>query len=226
MNVQSLSGSPANFAVYTGLLSPHDRILSLDLPHGGHLSHGYQTAEKKISAVSKYFEVLPYRVNETTGIIDYDSVYNLAQLYRPKLIVAGASAYSRLFDYKKFRQVCDSVNAYLLADIAHPAGLMAAGVIPGPFGDADVVTTTTHKTLRGTRGALIYYRVGSKKDKKGNEIKYELKQKIDSAVFPGLQGGPHNHSIAAIAVALKEAQSAEFKQYQKQVVANSLTMVK
>jgi glycine hydroxymethyltransferase len=151
--------------------------------------------------------VLPYRVNETTGIIDYDSVYNLAQLYRPKIIIAGASAYSRLFDYKKFRQVCDSVGAYLLADIAHPSGLMAAGVIPSPFGEADVVTTTTHKTLRGTRGALIYYRVGSKKDKKGNEIKYELKQKIDSAVFPGLQGGPHNHTIAAIAVALKEVQS-------------------
>jgi glycine hydroxymethyltransferase len=127
------------------------------------------------------------------------------------LIVAGASAYSRLIDFKKFRQVCDSVNAYLLADISHPAGLMAAGVIPGPFAEADVVTTTTHKTLRGTRGALIYYKVGSKKDKKGNEIKYDLKQKIDSAVFPGLQGGPHNHSIAAIAVTLKEVQSAEFK---------------
>jgi len=127
------------------------------------------------------------------------------------LIVAGASAYSRLIDFKKFRQVCDSINAYLLADISHPAGLMAAGVIPGPFAEADVVTTTTHKTLRGTRGALIYYKVGSKKDKKGNEIKYDLKQKIDSAVFPGLQGGPHNHSIAAIAVALKEVQSSEFK---------------
>jgi glycine hydroxymethyltransferase len=125
--------------------------------------------------------------------------------------VAGASAYSRLIDFKKFRQVCDSVNAYLLADISHPAGLMAAGVIPGPFAEADVVTTTTHKTLRGTRGALIYYKVGSKKDKKGNEIKYDLNQKIDSAVFPGLQGGPHNHSIAAIAVTLKEVQSAEFK---------------
>ena len=138
----------------------------------------------------------------------------MAKLYRPKIIIAGASAYSRLFDYSKFRAICDSVNAYLLADISHPAGLMAAGIIPGPFDHADVVTTTTHKTLRATRGALIYYRVGTKKDKKGNDVQLELKSKIDQAVFPGHQGGPHNHTIAGIAVGLKDVNSAEFRKYQ------------
>ena len=151
--------------------------------------------------------MLPYRLNENTGLLDYDSIEYLAKLYRPKLVVAGASAYARLIDYSKFRSICDSVNAYLLADISHPAGLMAAGVIPGPFDHADVVTTTTHKTLRATRGALIYYRVGSKKDKKGNEIPLDLKSKIDQSVFPGHQGGPHNHTITAIAVGLKDVTS-------------------
>ena len=205
VNVQALSGSPANMAVYTGLLNPYDRIMSLDLPHGGHLSHGFQTMGKKISATSKYFEVFPYRLNEETGVIDYETLHKNALIYRPKLIIAGASAYSRLIDYKKFRDICDEIGAYLLADMAHPAGLISAGVIPSPFPYSDVVTTTTHKTLRGTRGALIFYRVGSTKDKKGNEIKYDLKSKIDAAVFPGLQGGPHMHSIAGIAVALGEA---------------------
>lgn len=139
-------------------------------------------------------------------------------IYRPKLIVSGGSGISRLIDYKKFRDICDEIGAYLLVDMAHPAGLIATGAIPSPFPYADVVTTTTHKTLRGPRGALIFYKVGTKQDKKGNEIKLELKSKIDSAVFPGLQGGPHMHNIAGIAVALGEACTPEFKDYQNQVI--------
>ena len=145
VNVQPLSGSPANFWVYTAVLKPHDRIMSLDLPHGGHLSHGYQTETKKISAVSTYFEVLPYRLNESTGYIDYDNLEKLALLYRPKLIVAGASAYARLYDYQRIRNICDSIDAYLVADMAHISGLVAADVIPTPFEYSDIVTTTTHK---------------------------------------------------------------------------------
>lgn len=142
--------------------------MSLDLPHGGHLSHGFQSQGKKISAVSKYFEVFPYHLDESTGLINYEEMFKIARIYRPKLIIAGASAYSRLIDYKKFREICDEIGAYLLADICHPSGLMASGVIEGPFEYADVVMTTTHKTLRGPRGALIFYKVGSYSDKKGN----------------------------------------------------------
>lgn len=145
VNVQSLSGSPANFQAYTALLEPHDRILSLDLPHGGHLSHGYQTPTKKISMVSRYFESMPYRLDESTGIIDYDQMAKSAELFRPKLIVAGASAYSRLIDYERIREIADSVGAYVLNDMAHISGLVASGAIPSPFPHADVVTTTTHK---------------------------------------------------------------------------------
>lgn len=222
VNVQPLSGSPANFEVYTALLKPHDRILALDLPHGGHLSHGYQTPTKKVSAVSTYFETLPYRVDEKTGIIRYDQIEELSELYRPKLIVAGTSAYSRLIDYKRIRQVCDKHNAIMLADIAHISGLIAAQVIPSPFEYADIVTTTTHKSLRGPRGAMIFYRKGAKKDvKTGKDIPYDYEDRINSAVFPGHQGGPHNHTIGALAVALKLAATPEFKQYQEQVVKNS-----
>lgn len=170
VNVQALSGVPANMAVYTGLLNPFDRIMSLDLPHGGHLSHGFQVAGKKISAVSKYFEVFPYQVDLETKLIDYDTFHKNALIYRPKLIVAGASAYSRLLDYKKFREICDDVGAYLLADVAHIAGLISTGVIPSPFPYVDVLTTTANKSLRATRGSLIYYKVGAKKDKKGDVI--------------------------------------------------------
>ncbi len=145
VNVQPLSGSPANFWVYTAVLKPHDRIMSLDLPHGGHLSHGYQTETKKISAVSTYFEVLPYRLNESTGIIDYEQLEKMALIYRPKLIVAGASAYARLYDYQRIRKICDSIGAYLVSDMAHISGLVAGNVIPSPFDDSDIVTTTTHK---------------------------------------------------------------------------------
>merc|ERR1740139_2186691 len=222
VNVQSLSGSPANFQVYTALLEPHARILSLDLPHGGHLSHGYQTPTKKISAVSKYFESMPYRLDEETGRIDYDAMERSAELFRPKMIVAGASAYSRLIDYKRIREIADKVGAFVLADMAHISGLVAAEVIPSCFPYADVVTTTTHKSLRGPRGAMIFYRKGQKGvDKKGNPIMYDLEQKINFAVFPGLQGGPHNHTIGALAVCLKLANTQEFVEYQKQVLANS-----
>mmetsp|Transcript_62225 Transcript_62225/g.122203 ORF Transcript_62225/g.122203 Transcript_62225/m.122203 type:complete len:499 (+) Transcript_62225:50-1546(+) len=222
VNVQSLSGSPANFQVYTAVLNPHDRIMALDLPHGGHLSHGYQTNTKKISAVSVFFETFPYRLNEDTGIIDYDMIETNAALYRPKLIVAGASAYSRLIDYDAIRKVCDQHGAFMLADMAHVSGLVAAKCIPSPFDTADIVTTTTHKSLRGPRGAMIFYRKGVRSvNKKGVETMYDLQDKINFAVFPGLQGGPHNHTIAALATALKQAGSPEFVEYQNQVMKNS-----
>ncbi|KAK4410111.1 Serine hydroxymethyltransferase, mitochondrial [Sesamum angolense] len=221
VNVQPLSGSPANFHVYTALLKPHDRIMALDLPHGGHLSHGYQTDTKKISAVSIFFETMPYRLNESTGYIDYDQLEKSAVLFRPKLIVAGASAYARLYDYARIRKVCDKQKAILLADMAHISGLVAAGVVPSPFDYADVVTTTTHKSLRGPRGAMIFFRKGVKEiNKQGKEVLYDYEDKINQAVFPGLQGGPHNHTITGLAVALKQATTPEYKAYQEQVLSN------
>ncbi|KAL6993945.1 glycine hydroxymethyltransferase [Sarracenia purpurea var. burkii] len=221
VNVQSLSGSPANFQVYTALLKPHERIMALDLPHGGHLSHGYQTDTKKISAVSIFFETMPYRLNENTGYIDYDQMEKSATLFRPKLIVAGASAYARLYDYARIRKLCDKQKAILLADMAHISGLVAAGVIPSPFDYADVVTTTTHKSLRGPRGAMIFFRKGVKEiNKQGQEVLYDYEDKINQAVFPGLQGGPHNHTITGLAVALKQATTPDYKAYQEQVLSN------
>ncbi|KAF2240871.1 serine hydroxymethyltransferas-like protein [Trematosphaeria pertusa] len=222
VNVQPLSGSPANLYAYSALLNTHDRILSLDLPHGGHLSHGYQTPTKKISAVSKYFETLPYRLDEKTGLIDYVKMEELANLYRPKIIVAGTSAYSRLVEYERMRKIAESVGAYLLSDMAHISGLVAAGVIPSPFPHSDIVTTTTHKSLRGPRGAMIFYRKGVRRvDKKGVEEKYDLENPINASVFPGHQGGPHNHTITALAVALQQAQTKEFKHYQQIVLDNA-----
>lgn len=207
---------------YSALLESHDRLMGLDLPHGGHLSHGYQTPTKKISAISKYFETLPYRLNEKTGLIDYDKLEDLATLYRPKLIIAGTSAYSNLIDYPRMREICDKVGAYLLSDMAHISGLVAAGVIPSPFEYSDVVTTTTHKSLRGPRGAMIFFRKGVRRvDKLGVEEKWDLESKINASVFPGHQGGPHNHTITALAVALKQAQTPEFKEYQKTVLQNA-----
>ncbi|KAK2750711.1 glycine hydroxymethyltransferase shm1 [Myotisia sp. PD_48] len=222
VNVQPLSGSPANLHAYSAVLNVHDRLMGLDLPHGGHLSHGYQTPTKKISAISKYFETVPYRLDESTGLIDYEKLAELALLYRPKLIVAGTSAYSRLIDYPRMRQVADSVGAYLLSDMAHISGLVAAGVVPSPFAQSDIVTTTTHKSLRGPRGAMIFFRKGVRRvDKKGNQELYDLENPINASVFPGHQGGPHNHTITALAVALKQAQAPEFKEYQQTVLKNS-----
>ncbi|PPR82976.1 hypothetical protein GOBAR_AA37736 [Gossypium barbadense] len=217
-NEEPLSGSPANFQVYTALLKPHDRIKALDLPHGGHLSHDrYQ----KDIAVSIFFETIPYQLNESTGYIDYDQLEKSATLFKPKLLVAGASAYARQYDYARIRKVCDKQKAIMLADMAHISGLVAAGVIPSPFEYADVVTTTTHKPLRGPRGAMIFFRKGVKEiNKQGKVVLYDYEDKINQAVFPGLQGGPHNHTITGLAVALKQATTPVYKAYQEQVLSN------
>ena len=176
----------------------------------------------RISAVSTYFETFPYRVNLETGIIDYDALEANAELYRPKCLVAGTSAYCRLIDYERMRKIADKVGAYLIVDMAHISGLIAAGVIPSPFEYADVVTTTTHKSLRGPRGAMIFFRKGVRStDKTGKEILYDLEGPINFSVFPGHQGGPHNHTITALAVALKQVDTPEFKQYQQQVLNNA-----
>jgi len=225
VNVQTLSGSPANFHLFTALCDVHDRIMGLDLPHGGHLSHGYQTDTKKISMVSKYFTSMPYRLDEDTGVIDYDECERFAMRFRPKILIAGTSAYSRLIDYARMRRIADNCGAYLLADMAHISGLVAGGVVPSPFEFADAVTTTTHKSLRGPRGAMIFYRKGQKGTAKdGTPIMYDLERRVNEAVFPGLQGGPHNQTITALAVALKMAAAPEFKQYQEQVLKNAQAM--
>ncbi len=202
VNIQPYSGSPANLAVHLAFLEPGDRTMGMALDAGGHLTHGF-----KVSISGKYFDSVSYGVN-TDGYIDYDEVEKLAKEHKPKLIWAGFSAYSRVIDWNRFRDIADSVNAILVADIAHVAGLIVSGVYPSPVGIADVVTTTTHKTLRGPRGAMIM-------------CKEEYAEAIDKAVFPGLQGGPHNHTTAGIAVALREADSKEFKEYSKQVVENA-----
>ncbi|KAI6714303.1 hypothetical protein JHW43_003117 [Diplocarpon mali] len=228
VNVQPLSGSPANLYAYSALLNTHDRIMGLDLPHGGHLSHGYQTPTKKISAISKYFETVPYRLDESTGLIDYAKLEELATLYRPKMIVAGTSAYSRLIDYERMRDIADKVGAFLLADMAHISGLVAAKVVPSPFEYADVVTTTTHKSLRGPRGAMIFFRKGARRvnPKTKEQELWNLEDPINASVFPGHQGGPHNHTITALAVALKQAQSPEFRAYQEAVLVNAKAFAK
>ncbi|KAG0134036.1 serine hydroxymethyltransferase-domain-containing protein [Tuber indicum] len=222
VNVQSLSGAPANLYAYSAIIRPHDRIMGLDLPHGGHLSHGYQVPGKKISKISEYFETLPYRLDPNTGLIDYDNMEKLAELYRPKIIIAGASAYSRIIDYARMKQITEKYDAYLLSDMAHISGLVAAGVTESPFAHSDIVTTTTHKSLRGPRGAMIFFRKGVRKtNKKGEDILYDLENPINASVFPGHQGGPHNHTITALAVALKQAKTQEFKEYQQQVLKNA-----
>lgn len=201
-NVQPHSGANANFAVFVALLKPGDTILGMSLPAGGHLTHG-----TKVNVSGKYFNAIGYNVDPETELINYNEVERLAKEHKPKLIIAGASAYPRKIDFKRFREIADSVGAYLMVDMAHIAGLVAAGLHENPCRYADVVTTTTHKTLRGPRGGMIL-------------CKAEIAKKIDSAVFPGTQGGPLEHIIAGKAVMLNEALTPEFKEYQKQVVKN------
>lgn len=203
-NVQPHSGAQANMAVFFALLTPGDTVLSMSLDMGGHLSHG-----SPVNMSGKYFNIVPYGVTKDTNTIDYDEVRRLALECKPKLILAGASAYPRVIDFKKFREIADEVGAYFMVDMAHIAGLIAAGVHPSPMPYADVVTTTTHKTLRGPRGGLIL----------SNDE--ELAKKFNKAVFPGIQGGPLMHTIAAKAVCLGEALKPEFKAYQQQVAKNA-----
>jgi glycine hydroxymethyltransferase len=207
-NVQPHSGSQANAAVYMALCQPGDTILGMSLAHGGHLTHGAQ-----VSFSGKIYKSVQYGLNEGTGEIDYDQVEMLANEFKPKMIVAGFSAYSRVVDWARFRKIADSVGAYLFVDMAHVAGLVAAGLYPNPLPFADVVTTTTHKTLRGPRGGLILCKANP-----------DLEKKLNSAVFPGGQGGPLMHVIAAKAVAFKEALAPEFTEYQTQVVKNARAM--
>lgn len=206
-NVQPHSGSQANMGVYVSLLEAGDKILGMGLSSGGHLTHGY-----KVNFSGKNYIGIEYGLNPETELLDYDEVRRLAVQEKPKIIVAGASAYSRIIDFKKFREISDEVGAYLMVDMAHIAGLVAAGEHPNPMEYADIVTSTTHKTMRGPRGGIILT---------NNE---EIAKKIDKAIFPGIQGGPLMHIIAAKAVAFKEALSPEFKEYQKQVVKNAKAM--
>ena len=209
VNVQALSGSPANLAVYLGLVPLGGTIMGMSLSDGGHLTHGY-----KVSATGKFWKAVQYGVDTKTEKIDYGAVKKLAKKEKPNIIVAGFTAYPRNVDFKKFREIADACKAYLMVDMSHTAGLVAGSACPSPFPYADVVTTTTHKTLRGPRSALIFSKIDSR----------ELSKKIDKAVFPGLQGGPHLNQIAAVAVALKEAASPAFKTYAKQVVKNTRTL--
>lgn len=205
-NVQPHSGAQANFAVYFAMLSPGDTIMGMNLSHGGHLTHG-----SPVNISGKYFNIVPYGVSAETERIDYDEMEKIALETKPKMIVSGASAYPRIIDFARIREICDKVGAYMMVDIAHIAGLVAAGLHPSPVPFADFVTTTTHKTLRGPRGGVIM-------------CKEKYAREIDKAVFPGTQGGPLMHIIAAKAAAFKEALSSEFKAYQKQVLRNAEAM--
>lgn len=206
VNVQPYSGSPANLAIFLAFLQPGDTFLGMALPHGGHLTHG-----SPVSISGKYFRAESYFLDQSTGRLNYDAIHEKAMACKPKILIAGHSAYPRILDFPRFRQIADACGALLFVDMAHFAGLVAGGVHPSPVPYADVVTTTTHKTLRGPRGAMIL-------------CKEKHAQAIDKAVFPGLQGGPHDHTTAAIAVAMKEANTKEFKQYAAQILKNAAAL--
>jgi len=212
VNVQPYSGSPANFAVYNAVLEPGDPVSGMNLLDGGHLTHGW-----KVSATAKFFTSHPYHV-KPNGHVDFEELERIAKEFKPKLIWCGATAYPRQIEFEQFARIADSIGAYLVADISHIAGLIAGGVHPSPVPYVHIITTTTHKTLRGPRGAMIMV------TKKGLEKDGDLAGKIDKAIFPGLQGGPHNHTTAGIAVALKEASTPEFKAYAAQIVKNTKTL--
>lgn len=210
VNVQPYSGSSANFAVYNALLNPHDRIMGLDLPSGGHLTHGFYTTSKKVSASSIYFESLPYSV-DSKGIINYDELELLASKFKPKMIICGYSAYSRDLDYKRFRQIADINKSILLCDMSHFSGFVATQELKNPFDYCDIVTSTTHKTLRGPRAGMIF-------------CKKEYEKKINDSVFPSLQGGPHDNQVAAIATQLKQVCNPDFKKYIQNVKKNATAL--
>ena len=209
-NVQPYSGSPANAAVYMAVCMPGDTIMGMALPMGGHLTHGW-----KVNFSAKFYNSIQYGVDEKTGLLDYEGMEKLVKENKPKLIFVGATAYPRIFDWKRLGEIADAVDAYLVADIAHIAGLVAGGAHPSPAPYVHIISTTTHKTLRGPRGGLIMV------TQKGLDKDPDLGKKIDKAIFPGLQGGPHMHQIAAIAVCLKEASTPAFKKYAKQIVKNA-----
>jgi glycine hydroxymethyltransferase len=215
VNVQALSGSPANLAVYLALVPKGGKVMGMSLDHGGHLTHGH-----KVSATGKIWTQVPYGVNKDTEVLDYDDIKKIAMAEKPNMIIAGFTAYPRIVDFKKFREIADGCGAILMVDMSHFAGLVAGGAYPSPFAYADVVTTTVHKTLRGPRSALIFSRKDrTKENTKGEKVSFS--DLIDKAVFPGLQGGPHMNQIAAVAVALKEASTPAFKKYAKQVIKNA-----
>ncbi|MBI2055844.1 MAG: serine hydroxymethyltransferase [Candidatus Sungbacteria bacterium] len=217
VNVQPYSGSPANMAVYMALLNPGDTIMGMSLPFGGHLTHGW-----KVNFSGKLYRAVQYEVGRD-GFLDYDDIEKLAKKEKPKIIVAGATAYPRMIEFEKFAKIAEAVGAYFMVDMAHIAGLVASGAHPSPFPHADVVTTTTHKTLRGPRGAIIFVNAKSETAKRNG---IDIASAIDKAVFPGLQGGPHDNQTAAIAVCLKEAAAPEFKKYGKQIVKNAKALAK
>lgn len=229
VNVQPYSCTSANFAVYTGLLLPKDRIMGLDSASGGHLSHGYYTpGGKKISAASIFFQSLPYKVNPLTGYVDYDKLEEKALDYRPKIVICGGSSYPREWDYGRCRQIADKCGAILMSDMSHISGLVAAKECVSPFQYCDIVTSTTHKSLRGPRGGIIFFRRGLKSRKQGVLLNhgdetgtYDFEDRINFSVFPSLQGGPHNNHIAALAIALKQVASLEYRVYIRQVKKNA-----
>lgn len=216
-NVQPLSGSPANMAAYSTVLNLNDKVMAMQLDHGGHLTHG-----SKVNFSGKLYQFIPYGIDKDTELLDMDAIRKMALQEKPKLIVSGFTAYPRTIDFKAFHQIAEEAGAYSMADISHIAGLIAGKVHPSPFPFTDIVTTTTHKTLRGPRSAIIMSKTEDRlKDKYFPEIRKSLAQRIDSAVFPGLQGGPHQHAIAAKALAFQEAMQPEFETYAEQIIRNA-----